>query len=200
MDTSAFDGLTRLLAGGSRRDMVRALGALSAGGAFAALLGVSDTDAKRKRKGNGKGKGKGKKKRKNTPKDTPQNTPPPPPPVDHCIDGVTNEGESDVDCGGTCPRCANDKTCASRGDCANALCVANTCTSCDNGSDCGLQADGVTPCFCRDNLRFPGTRVCTNQNGRLLPPGGTCADCAANEACNPAGGANVECVLFCGAS
>lgn len=193
MDTSAFDGLSRLLAGGAnRRDMVRALGALSTGGALAALLGVSETDARRKRKRKGKKK---RNKRKNTPKDNPQNTPPP---TDHCADGVKNDGESDVDCGGTCPRCADGKTCASRGDCANALCVANTCASCVNAGDCGVQADGVTPCFCRDNLRFPGTRVCTNQSGRLLPPGGTCADCAANEACNPAG-ADIECVLFCGA-
>jgi hypothetical protein len=180
MDTAVFDGLTRKLAGGaSRRALLRSLGALSAGGALATFLGAAESDARRKRKKNKKRKKK-------------QNAGP------ICSDGIKNGSESDVDCGGTCPRCADGKTCTSRSDCANALCVAGACQSCVNGADCGFQADGVTPCFCRDNLRFPGTRACTNQNGRLLPPGSSCADCAANEACNPAG-ADIECVLFCGA-
>src|SRR5829696_8873803 len=50
-----------------------------------------------------------------------------------CTDGLTNGSETDVDCGGgTCPRCASGKTCASRNDCLSARCEAGTCQTCAN--------------------------------------------------------------------
>jgi hypothetical protein len=52
-----------------------------------------------------------------------------------CTDGIQNQGESDIDCGGPCPRCANGRTCASRDDCASAYCVGGTCQSCPGGDE-----------------------------------------------------------------
>ncbi|PKN59528.1 MAG: hypothetical protein CVU56_00445 [Deltaproteobacteria bacterium HGW-Deltaproteobacteria-14] len=44
-----------------------------------------------------------------------------------CGDGLQNGAETDVDCGGGCPTCANGRSCAVRTDCASAYCGAGTC-------------------------------------------------------------------------
>ncbi len=44
--------------------------------------------------------------------------------AEHCADGVTNAGETDVDCGGTCAPCANELHCADEGDCNSGYCQA----------------------------------------------------------------------------
>jgi hypothetical protein len=46
-----------------------------------------------------------------------------------CTDGIKNQGESDVDCGGTttCPRCPDYKTCTAPTDCATAACTTGYC-------------------------------------------------------------------------
>ena len=116
-----------------------------------------------------------------------------------CSDGIKNGGESDVDCGGTCPRCATGKTCASRNDCASARCEAGTCQTCDDpNTDCGTDANG-SMCACRDHES--GQRFCTKINGRLLPAGTPCTACQGGEQCFPinGGAGGIECILPCGA-
>ena len=116
-----------------------------------------------------------------------------------CADGVKNGGETDVDCGGICPRCATGKTCASRSDCASARCANGTCQTCANAlADCGTDSDG-SMCACRDHAS--GQRFCTKINGRLFPAGTPCSVCQGAEQCFPInGGANgIECILPCGA-
>ncbi|MEZ4225770.1 MAG: plastocyanin/azurin family copper-binding protein [Polyangiaceae bacterium] len=44
-----------------------------------------------------------------------------------CSDNVKNGTETDVDCGGTCPKCANGKACTQNGDCTSAQCAGNSC-------------------------------------------------------------------------
>ncbi|MFO0566862.1 MAG: plastocyanin/azurin family copper-binding protein [Polyangiaceae bacterium] len=44
-----------------------------------------------------------------------------------CTDGVKNGSESDVDCGGTCGKCANGKACTIAGDCTSGACASNKC-------------------------------------------------------------------------
>jgi hypothetical protein len=39
-----------------------------------------------------------------------------------CGDGVKNEDETDVDCGGSCPACPTGKTCKVAGDCTGGVC------------------------------------------------------------------------------
>ena len=46
-----------------------------------------------------------------------------------CDDGAPNGDESDTDCGGSCPGCANGARCATGADCASARCVDGVCTS-----------------------------------------------------------------------
>jgi hypothetical protein len=47
-----------------------------------------------------------------------------------CDDELQNGDESDVDCGGSCPRCANNKRCTSGDDCISANCIGSVCTAC----------------------------------------------------------------------
>ena len=186
MDADRFDSLTRALtAAGSRR---RAL-ALAVSGALAPLLGLGETDARNKLK-KCKKIDKKKRRKKCIKKAKGANN--------ACQDGQKNGSESDVDCGGTCPRCQGGQICNSRNDCHTARCVANTCQSCVNAlTDCGFESDGVTTCFCRDNAQRPGEKMCTRQACDFKGAGSTCAACAAGLQCAPAGG-GVECCIPCG--
>ena len=48
--------------------------------------------------------------------------------VPSCQDGVKNEKETDVDCGGNkCPKCDVRKTCRLDSDCNNVLCINSAC-------------------------------------------------------------------------
>jgi hypothetical protein len=53
-----------------------------------------------------------------------------------CTDGVQNGSESDVDCGGSCPRCGNGKRCSTHQDCVSAKCGAGRCVECLINADC----------------------------------------------------------------
>lgn len=109
-----------------------------------------------------------------------------------CTDGLKNGDETDVDCGGSCPRCANGLVCDSRDDCASALCVNFRCAACVP-NNCGTDANGG--CFC-DPPVGGGPRVCntrnesaTTTNCGLCPPGTNCV----------ADGTSVKCYKPCGA-
>ena len=210
MDGKQFDAIAQSLAfAHDRRGIVRLLAGSALGGLV--LAGTSDVDARRKKKKvtlclNGQTL-KVKKNKKNglldqgaTLGDCPSS---PPPPSNTCTDGIQNGAETDIDCGGgSCPRCADGKKCSTRNDCASALCIGGVCKSCVANDECGLEANGLTECFCRFSKLVPGTKICTNQAGRTLGVGTPCSGCNANEACTPAGdqGADTECVKFCGAT
>jgi hypothetical protein len=51
--------------------------------------------------------------------------------VPWCTDGVKDYSESDVDCGGNCPRCGVGEGCISNGDCASFACdgISGTCAT-----------------------------------------------------------------------
>jgi hypothetical protein len=138
MDDARFDALARSLTKvRSRRGLGRLVGALALGGSTTA--GVA---AKKKRKR--------KKKKKKPPLQVVSPLALPPPPT--CSDGIKNGTETDIDCGGRCPRCPNGKTCTSRNDCATAYCSENTCKNCvldlqcgapDRNCVCGQSANGT---------------------------------------------------------
>ncbi|MFH0899548.1 MAG: hypothetical protein V2A73_02840 [Pseudomonadota bacterium] len=46
-----------------------------------------------------------------------------------CTDGSMNGDETDVDCGGDCPRCADGKDCQTPKDCSSNCCSEGTCVS-----------------------------------------------------------------------
>lgn len=52
------------------------------------------------------------------------------PPAPTCSDGIKNQAESDVDCGGgVCGKCANGKACLVVSDCASGTCSAGVCSA-----------------------------------------------------------------------
>jgi hypothetical protein len=77
-----------------------------------------------------------------------------------CIDGVKNGTETDVDCGGTCPPCADTKVCLINGDCQSHICTGGFCAvaSCTDAVKNGNETD--VDCG-----------------------GGTCPACASTKAC-----------------
>ena len=49
--------------------------------------------------------------------------------AESCTDTVQNGDESDVDCGGSCPPCANDEMCQENADCVSQACQGNICVA-----------------------------------------------------------------------
>jgi hypothetical protein len=62
-----------------------------------------------------------------------------------CMDGIQDDMESDVDCGGPCPPCAAGKRCFGGFDCASNLCMGGICqpnpSSCMDGVKDGAETD-----------------------------------------------------------
>jgi hypothetical protein len=46
-----------------------------------------------------------------------------------CFDGIRNQDESDVDCGGTCMRCSNGLKCSVPSNCLSGICLNMVCVS-----------------------------------------------------------------------
>ncbi|MDB4935655.1 MAG: hypothetical protein JWP87_2627 [Labilithrix sp.] len=82
-------------------------------------------------------------------------TPPPPPPAS-CSDTKKNGTETDIDCGGSCLKCADAKACLISADCASGNCDATTkkCTapSCadvvKNGTETDVDCGGSCTTKC----------------------------------------------------
>jgi hypothetical protein len=77
-----------------------------------------------------------------------------------CLDGKQGGTETDVDCGGTCTRCADGKKCSGGADCTSNTCILGLCTEPD----------------CTDK----------EKNGKEtdVDCGGTCSPCADGKACS----------------
>lgn len=74
--------------------------------------------------------------------------------IDSCNDTHLNQNETDVDCGGLCPGCADGKTCSVAADCTSGVCATSVCqvpTCIDgvkNGTEEGVDCDGSCPVNC----------------------------------------------------
>ncbi len=111
-----------------------------------------------------------------------------------CTDGITNGSESDVDCGGSCPRCENARFCTSQDDCRSALCVSGVCQACADDAECGIDADGA--CLCRAHNGATKEQVCTSRI-----PGNTstnCDHCPDDMKCIRTGLGDYTCFKPCG--
>src|SRR5207244_3766966 len=104
-----------------------------------------------------------------------------------CSDGIKNEGETDVDCGGiACAPCASGHACATAGDCTSGVCDGMMCAwpRCRDGVRNGSESDvdcggGCAPCEDRKSCGQPGdcqSGVCAVS----LCVAATCADAVAN--------------------
>ena len=96
-----------------------------------------------------------------------------------CGDGEVSSVETDVDCGGGCPPCAEHQSCQVARDCLTAACLDGVCqaASCEDDIKNGSESD----------------RDCGGQCDRLCDAGdscGTAADCestvCSDGACQPA--------------
>jgi hypothetical protein len=131
-----------------------------------------------------------------------------------CPNGVTDGTETDVDCGGECPRCEPGQLCSANGDCSSDQCRDRRCestTTCSDGLENGDETDvdcggaSCTGCAdgraCRvddDCVRYAsGSRcfdeVCTapsctdailNGTETDLDCGGACLPCLTRSRCN----------------
>jgi len=65
-----------------------------------------------------------------------------------CSDGIQNQQETDVDCGGpNCAACGNGKACSLNSDCTSNICTSNICTAAPSCSD-GIQNQQETDVDC----------------------------------------------------
>jgi hypothetical protein len=76
-----------------------------------------------------------------------------------CSDGIMNQDESSVDCGGShCPPCVGGQTCNGNADCYTNSCVSGSCTFCTTAaSNCG----GPCPA-CPDNYACTAPTDCVS--------------------------------------
>jgi hypothetical protein len=130
----------------------------------------------------------------------------------HCSDGTEDDGETDVDCGGTCAPCLASHGCTSGSDCASGNCVGSICQTptcsdgiangvesdidcggancvpCAVGKDCHVASDCTTAVCVASICRAPS---CTDgqKNGAETDVdcgGGTCPKCDFKRACSVA--------------
>ncbi len=128
-----------------------------------------------------------------------------------CGDGEQNQNETDIDCGGDCDGCPEDRKCSTDADCATNYCQGNICkvASCEDGAMNGLESDvdcgGQTCAKCEKDLRCIQHSDCTTDYCDITqnicidaPPcadkaltegetdidcGGDCEKCADGKAC-----------------
>ena len=133
----------------------------------------------------------------------------PPPPAPSCTDATKNGAETDVDCGGTCGKCASGQGCAKAGDCTSGVCTAGKCAapSCTdatkNGNETDVDCGGSCATKCADGKACTAAADCTSNlcgtGGKCLAIscgdgikngtetdidcGGTCSACADTKSC-----------------
>ena len=124
-----------------------------------------------------------------------------------CENGVLDPGEASVDCGGTCPLCADGTACTEASACASGACTGGFCTApaCDdearNGDETDVDCGGSCPSCAVGESCVAGadcvTGVCTRdecaamtcidgvQNGDEtgVDCGGSCPPCAPGQRC-----------------
>jgi hypothetical protein len=129
-----------------------------------------------------------------------------------CQNGTLDPGESDVDCGGDCPPCANGFDCNGADDCVSGFCQGGTCAACSTHANCS----GVANSWCDPNVnggqcvpKKPAGDICTEGAqclGNQCPAqDGVCCDVACSGVCEACvigktGSPNGTCALVTGSS
>jgi hypothetical protein len=87
-----------------------------------------------------------------------------------CTNQMQDGDETDVDCGGACPGCANDQHCNEGLDCQSGFCDNGTCAPCQGPLSC---PEGM---FCKNGVcedKQPNGQVCGNE---AICLSGNCVD------------------------
>jgi hypothetical protein len=98
--------------------------------------------------------------------------------------------ETDLNCGGSCPPCADGMNCESGNDCVSGFCANNVCQPCGDKSDCMMDE------FCNAGVCQPLKMLGQNCASGGECVSGNCADgvccdvggCPSCQACNISGG------------
>ncbi len=91
------------------------------------------------------------------------------PPTNTCRDRIRDAGETDVDCGGPCQKCAPARACSVPSDCQSNACTGGTCgpASCTNGVRDAFESDvdcGSTCAGCAIGQVCAADSDCANNN------------------------------------
>jgi hypothetical protein len=112
-----------------------------------------------------------------------------------CSDGIKNGSETDVDCGGSCPRCANGKACIVANDCISGTCSGGQCIPCTPTQTCGSDAQGQ----CRCDTEFSSQAPVCDKVEALGFTVMSCNDCpTGTETCVTINGLLFNCYKRCG--
>nr|AYC79484.1 tryptophan synthase alpha chain [uncultured bacterium] len=95
-----------------------------------------------------------------------------------CTDGIANEGESDVDCGGPCKKCKVMQKCNGAGDCQSGICLMGTCMASSICSD-GMRDGDETDVDCGGSCAACGFGAGCTQPGDCKSSSCTAGQCAA---------------------
>jgi hypothetical protein len=100
-----------------------------------------------------------------------------------CTNDVKDTDESDIDCGGICPDCANGKSCLGYNDCLSQFCNGATCAACTGDPDCAAAPNS----WC-DAAMDDGTCVAKRADGEACAAVNQCMSgaCADGLCCNTA--------------
>lgn len=84
---------------------------------------------------------------------------------DQCDNGVLDEGETGVDCGGVCgATCMNGELCDDDGDCKSGYCDVDTMTcenpTCEDGVENGNETDADCVCVAAECKAAPEDNMC----------------------------------------
>ncbi len=115
-----------------------------------------------------------------------------------CNDTFANGKESDVDCGGVCPKCADGKKCVIHGDCASYVCTGGICQvpACDdnqpNGDETDLDCGGPCP-PCADGLGCIEDKDCESQ----VCDGDLCQEPACDDGVKNGDETDLDCGALC---
>lgn len=96
-----------------------------------------------------------------------------------CGDGVQNQDETDVDCGGAlCSPCPNDSSCNTATDCASSVCTQNVCVpsgGCTPSAGCGCDSfGGANYLLCTNEVtRDAADAACASAGMSLLKVSGS---------------------------
>lgn len=110
--------------------------------------------------------------------------------IAQCQNDQLDIGETDVDCGGVCPRCPNDDSCVTGDDCISGFCGNGFCDNCNGDAQCGggFYCEDATG-QCRQKLNNGAT--CNDgaecASGNCPGDDGVCCDKPCNADCQSCG-------------
>lgn len=121
-----------------------------------------------------------------------------------CDDGLRNGDESDIDCGGACPRrCEATEDCRLASDCSSLSCVGGKCavpTCFDgvrNGTEQLVDCRGSCPIPCRDGAGCTSSQECRSGFCAFVVGGRVCDPASCHDGLLGLGESDVDCGRGC---